>query len=192
MWLLVIGCGGSASPASRSPTIMNDATDPPAASADDRLAAELARLPEAHVVYLHPVGWFSTTYFKGYEGTNPRTGEPVHVPGKLTIYWSSSPAFLAALVHQPSPILDRYPTEKARYRAAMSLEADPPDDADDPTVVLRPAWADALGERLRLELVAGGHAVIRGVGTLEVARDRPEAYVRFHGEGAAEDVEDRD
>jgi nucleoid DNA-binding protein len=190
--VLVLGCGGSAPTASRSTALENEAPPLPATAADDQLAAELAALPEAHVIYVHPVGWFRTNRYVAYFGTNPRSGERVHVPAKVTVYWSPSPAFAAELAHEPSPILDRYPTEKARYRAAMSLEADPPDDADDPTIVVRPAWSDGLGARLHRELAGVGRAAIQGVGTLEIDRDRADGFVRFVPEGTVEPEEDRD
>jgi len=160
---LVVACGGSSAPASG--TLANAASTAPSSPAelDKRLVAALDKLPDDHYLYVHPAGWFTARHFTG----------------KLTVYWTPSPALLAELEHKPSPIADTYPTEKKRFRAAISLQADPPEEEMDPTVIDRPPWADELGARLHHDLLTQGRASIAKLGDLIVDKSVDPA-VQFH------------
>jgi nucleoid DNA-binding protein len=119
-----------------------------------RLVAVFRDLPTGDAVYLDDLGWFQVLRFDGYEGTNPRTDERIHIAAKALLRFEADGNLVNVLNHRPREDL-----------------GDPTHSNQDGVTIHRYEWARRLATLMGEELCARGSLHIAGFGSLRLVDD---------------------
>lgn len=135
-----------------------------------RANPSLLRLPD--------IGWLDVVRRGGYQGRNPKTGEPIQVPADRTVVFISDPDLLRRLNGAP-PLAQTFASEDDRFMNC--LHPDGETDGEERRPVLRHEAVDSAAAIILEALLANGSAQLPNFGSFHVVatENDPPKRVRF-------------